>query len=128
MAVDDDKIAGFTVANYAALKLKHPQGETCSVPDTTDIDCFSTSKVFVHKALRSFPIGSSARLDRISPQIFKDLTANSNGQTGLNFLKALTNLVDVILERKVPSELWPYFFGAKLIALKSLMEDFVLSL
>ena len=32
-----DKIADFTIDNYAALKLKHPQRETCSVPDPTDI-------------------------------------------------------------------------------------------
>ena len=38
VAVGDDKIADFTVNNYAALKLKHPQRETCSVPDPTDID------------------------------------------------------------------------------------------
>ena len=66
----------------------------------------------------SFPNGSSAGLDGISPQILKDLTAKLNRQTGLKFLRALTNLVNVILEGKVPSELWPYFFGAKLIALK----------
>ena len=59
MVVGDDKIAHFTVDNYAALKLKHPQRETCSVPDPTDIDCFSTSDIFVHKALMSFPNGSS---------------------------------------------------------------------
>ena len=118
MAVGDDKIADFTDDNYAALKLKHPQREICSVPDHTDIDCFSTSEFFVHKALMSFPNGSSAGLDGISPQILKDLTAKSNGQFGLNFLKALTNLVNVILEGKVPFKLRPYFFGAKLIALK----------
>ena len=118
MAVGDDKIADFTVDNYAALKLKHPQRESCSVPDPTDIDCFSTSEFFVYKALMSFPNGSSAGLDGISPQILKDLTAKSNGQTGLNFLRVLTNLVNVILEGKVPFELRPYFFGVKLIALK----------
>ena len=118
MAVGDDKIADFTVDNYAALNLKHPQRKTCSVPDPTDIDCFSTSKFFVHKAPMSFPNGSSAGLEGISPQFLKDLTAKSNGQTGLNFLRALTNLVNVILEGKVPFELRPYFFGAKLIALK----------
>ena len=119
MAVGDDKIADFTVDNYAALKLKHPQSDTCSVPDPTDIDSFSTSEFFVHKALMSFPNGSSAGLDGISPQILKDLTAKSNRQTGLNFLRALTNLVNVILEGKVPFELRAYFFGAKLIALKN---------
>ena len=118
MAVGDDKIADFTVDNYATLKLKHPQRETCSVPDPTDIDCFSTSEFFVHKALMSFPNGSSAAFDGISPQFLKDLTAKSNGQTGLIFLRALTNLVNVILEGKVPFELRPYFFGAELIALK----------
>ena len=60
MAVGDDKIADFTVDNYAALKLQHPQRETCSVPEITDIDCFSTSEFLVHKALMSFPNGSSA--------------------------------------------------------------------
>ena len=115
MTVGDDKIADFTVDNYAALKLKHPQRETCSVPDPTDIDCFSTSEFFVHKSLMSLPNGSSARLDGISPQTLKGLTAKSNGQTELNFLRALVN---VILERNIPFKLRPYFFGAKLIALK----------
>ena len=66
----------------------------------------------------SFPNNSSARLDGISPQILKDLTTKSNRQTGLNFLRALTNLVNVILEGKVHFELRPYCFGVKLIALK----------
>ena len=66
----------------------------------------------------SFPNDSSAGLDDISPQIVKELTAMSNGQTGLDFFKAFTNLVNVILEKKVPFELRPYFFGAKLIAPK----------
>ena len=65
----------------------------------------------------SFPNGSSAGLDGISPQILKNFAANSNGQTGLNFFRALTILVNVILEGKVPFELRPYFFGAKLIVL-----------
>ena len=118
MAVGDDKIADFTVDNYAALKLKHPQRETCSVPDPIDIDGFSTSEVFVHKALKSFPNGSSAELVGIWHRVLKHLTAKSNGQTGLKFLRALTNLVKVILEGEIPFELRPYFFDAKLIALK----------
>ena len=98
MAVGDDKIADFTVDNYAALKLKHTQRETCSVPDPTDIDCFSTSDIFVHKALMSFPNGPSSGIDGISHQMLKGLTVKSNGQTGLNFLRDLTSLVNVILE------------------------------
>ena len=52
------------------------------------------------------------------PQVLKDLTAKSNVQIGLNFPRALKNLVILILEGKVPSEFRSYFFGAKLIALK----------
>ena len=60
------------------------------------------------------------RFDGISTQVLKDLTAKSNRQTRLNFLRALTKLVNVILERKIKIilELRPYFFVAKLIALK----------
>ena len=61
------------------------------------------SELHVHKPRMSFPNGSSAVLDDIS-QIFKNLTAKSNGRTGLKFLKALTNLI-VILEGKVPGDI-----------------------
>ena len=54
-AVGDDKIADFTVESFAALKLKHPQRETCSVPDPRDIDCFSTSKFFVKQGFHVLP-------------------------------------------------------------------------
>ena len=119
MAVGEDKIADFTVDNYAALKLKHPQRETCcSVPDPTYIDCFSTSEFFVHNSFMSFPNSSSAWLDGISSQLLNDLTAKSNEQTGLNFSKTLTNLVNEILEEKVPFEIRPYVFDAKISALK----------
>ena len=71
MAVGDDKIADFTVDNYAALNLKYPQSETCSVPDPTDIDCFSISEFLVQYAPMSFPNGSSAGLDGISSPKFE---------------------------------------------------------
>ena len=79
MAVGDDKSADFTVENYTALKLKHPPRDPCSVPDPTDIDCFSTSsrRLCVHKTTMSFPNSCSAGLDGILPQILKDLTAKS---------------------------------------------------
>ena len=48
----------------------------------------------------SFPNGPSAGLDGISPEVLKDLTTKSNGQAGLNFLRALTNLVKCDSRRK----------------------------
>ena len=60
MAASDDKSADFTVDNYAALKLKHPQMETYSVPDAINIDYISTSEL--HMALMLFPNCSSELL------------------------------------------------------------------
>ena len=71
MAVGEDKIADFTIGNYAASKLKHPQRETCSVPDPTDIDCFSTSEFSVHKALMFIPNSSSADWMAFRPRFEK---------------------------------------------------------
>ena len=99
-AVGDDKIADFTVNNYAALELKHPQKEVCPVPDPRDIDCFSKLAFFVHKVLMSFPNSSRADLDGISPHVLKDVTAKSNRQTERNFLRDSIYDVNVILEGK----------------------------
>ena len=65
----------------------------------------------------SFPNGSAAGPEKIVPQIFKDLVSKSNGSAGLNFLKSLTKLINIIGDRKLPEPLRPFFFGAKLIAL-----------
>ena len=128
MAVGDDKIADFTVDNYAALKLKHPQMETWTVPDPTDTDCFSTSEFFVQKALMSLPNCSSAGLDGILHQVFKNLTAKSNGQSGLNFLRALTIFWMRFSKEKYPSNLDRTFLVRNYLRYKCPMEDFVRSL
>ena len=65
----------------------------------------------------SFPNGSAAGPDKIVPQIFKDLVSKSNGSAGLNFLKSVTKLINLIGDGKIPEPLRPLFFGAKLIAL-----------
>ena len=65
----------------------------------------------------SFPIGSAAGPDKIVPQIIKELVSKSNGSAGLNFLKSLFKLINLIGDGKMPEPLRPFFFGAKLIAL-----------
>ena len=65
----------------------------------------------------SFPNGSSTCPNKIVPQIFKDLVSKSNGSAGLNFLKSLTKLINLIGDGKIPGPLRSFFFGAKLIAL-----------
>ena len=53
----------------------------------------------------SFPNGSRAGLDGISQQVLQIFLAKSNGEFGLNFLRALTVFVKMILEEKVPFEI-----------------------
>ena len=43
-----------------------------------------------------FPNGSAAGPDKIVPQIFNDLVSKLNGSAGLNFLKSLTKLINLI--------------------------------
>ena len=119
MAVEDKKIADFTVKSYAFLKLNHPESEIRSVPDPTFLDCFPGSEFFVHKALLFFANSTSAGLDGTWHQILKHLTAKSTGQTRLIFFIALTNLLIVIFERKGPFDIRPYFFSEKIVALKT---------
>ena len=52
MSVGDDKIAEFSVNNYAALKLKHPQRENCSVPEV-DKHQQGWSQFFIKQTLGS---------------------------------------------------------------------------
>ena len=66
----------------------------------------------------SFPKGSEAGPDKIVPHIFKDLVSKSNGSAGLNFMKSLTERMNLIGDGKIREPLIPFFLGAKLIALK----------
>ena len=54
-----NKVADFTVDNYAAHKVKHPQRETCSVPDPT------TSLIDVMGLLNSFRDGNDLNLRQL---------------------------------------------------------------
>ena len=65
----------------------------------------------------SFLNGSTASPDKLVPQIFKDLVSKLTGSAGLNFLKSLTKLINLIGDGKIPEPLRPLFFGANLIAL-----------
>ena len=50
-------------------------------------------------------------------QIFEVLLSESNGSAGLNFLKSLFELINLIGDCKIPKPLRLFFFGAKLMAL-----------
>ena len=55
--------------------------------------------------------------DGLLPQHLKDMTGASAESGGPVLLSALTSLVNIILQGKVPSAVRPLFFGANLTAL-----------
>ena len=116
LAASDDKIAPFSAGNYQKLLSKHPQRAKFAATNPDNLDSLFVTEFDLYKAM-SFPNGSTAGPDKKVPQIFKYLLSKSNGSAGLNFLKSLTRLVNLIEDGKIPKRLRPFFFGAKLIAL-----------
>ena len=86
LAIDDQK-------TYNLLKEKHPQPSRQLIfpnePDETSITMTTTEKT-VLKSICSFPNGSAAGIDGISPQHLKDLTAVTNGDAGRKLIISIT--------------------------------------
>ena len=92
---------------------KHPRRAKFAAPNPEKLDTFFVTDFDPYKAIVSLPNGSAAGPDKIS----KDIVSKSNGSAGLNFLKSLTKLINLIGDGKIPEPLRPFFFGAKFIAL-----------
>ena len=69
-----------------------------------------------------FPIGSGEGPDKIVHQVFEDVLSKSNSNVGLNFLKSLTKLVNLLGEGEITKQLRLFFFRAKFIALIKINE------
>ena len=70
----------------------------------------------VSEAIQSFPSGSAAGPDRVTPQILKDLISQ-RGEASHPFLSSLTSFINIVLAGKVPVLIRPFVFGANLFAL-----------
>ena len=110
LAASDDKIAPFSTDNYQKLLSKHPQRAKFAAPNPRKLESFCVTDFDLYKAMMSFPNGSAAGPDKIVPQSFKDLVSKSNGSAGLNFLKSLTKLINLIGDGKIPEPLRPFFW------------------
>ena len=117
LAASDDKIAPFSTDNYQKLLSKHPQQAKFAALNPEQLDSFFVTDFDLYKAIMSFPNGSAAGPDKIILQIFKDIVSKSIDSAGLNFLKSLTKLMNLIGDDKIPETITPFFFGAKLIVL-----------
>ena len=96
---------------------KHPQRAKFAAQNPENLNSFFVTDFDLYKLIMSFPNGSAAGPDKIVPQTYKDLVRSSNGSAGLNFLKSVSKLINLIGDGKIPELLRSFFFGAKLIAL-----------
>ena len=99
------------------LKEKHPPGSggLTNLPDVNPVNVLSVSDNEVRSAVQSFPAGSSGGPDGMRPQHLKDLA--SCRESGTDFLSALTGFTNTVMAGLCPSDVRPFFFGGRLIAL-----------
>ena len=105
LAASEDRFAPFSPENYKKLLEKHPCRSLNNIPDPDSTESILVSDYDVYKAIQSFPNGSGAGPNCVAPQVFKDLTNKSNGDTGLDLLKSLTKLINTIIDGKEKSQM-----------------------
>ena len=113
----DETPSVFSSDSLFKLQSKHPSKyvDRKPVPDPLVAPVLFVDESDVHKALRSFPAGSSGGVDGLRPQHFVDLVANV--ESGASLLTALTAFVNIILAGKCHPDIVPVFFGGRLLAL-----------
>jgi len=74
----------------------------------------------VQKAVLSFPAGSAGGLDGLRPQHVRDMMLCH--ESGAEFLIALTDFVNLVIDGRCPADVAPVFFGPRLLALNKKLE------
>ena len=119
LASTQETIAETNEGTWSSLQTKHPEPHQDtlipSVP-TNVVPSIFVTEVNVAQAIRSFPNGSAAGPDSLRPQHLKDMIVPSAGDAGLQLLKSLTYLINLILNGLTPQRIRPLFFGANLFA------------
>ena len=119
MLTEDASIAPQNKETIQKLQDKHPK-ELCSfveVPHGPFALLYSGVEE-VSEVIRSFPNGSAAGCDGLSPQHIKDMFLNINeGPLKDKNIQRFTNFINHIINEKMPDEIRQVFYGAQLIAL-----------
>ena len=120
LASASSTVAEASEETFIALQDKHPPASCNSYPPPPSSgDSFVVNASEVTAAIRSFPAGSSAGPDGLRPQHLKDMVAEGPMDVSLSpLLFALASFCDLVLEGKTPVSIRPFFFGARLTALR----------
>lgn len=101
-----------------SLLEKHPSNEPIDEKHFTvtadTISDLTTDEIA--DAVRTFPGGSAGGLDSMRPCYLKELLV-ARGQAGGSLLRALSSVIVVMLQGKVPSSIIPVLYGASLFPL-----------
>ena len=116
----DDEPAPDTPETLAGLKAKHPPAPSDRKPiyDPKLSDRFAPLQISersIVNAISSFPPGSAAGPDGVTPQHLKDLISVG---ADCSLIRQLSELVNLMLEGSLPVEVNEVIYGANLIALK----------
>ena len=118
LVCSDEVHAPQSVTTLQALRLKHPNAPS----DRRSVDppeATTSSVTFddpaVRAALLSFPPGSTAGPDGLTPQHLRDMVAIERGSNGL--LSAISVFLGIVVGGSVPAGIRPLFFGGRLLAL-----------
>ena len=100
------------------MEEKHPRHKFAyAVQGNKEQECITTVGSTVHSCINSFPNGSAGELDKLRPQIIKEMVGMCN-EISNKLIEDLTGLTTIILSGGVPIEIRPFYFGANLFALK----------
>ena len=101
LASSEDSIAKRCDATLASLREKHlpphPQSIIPPCPTSSDASHITLSEEDILRSIMSFPNGSAGGPDGLRPQHLKDLISTSAGAGGPVLLRALTDLVNIIV-------------------------------
>ncbi|OQV22928.1 hypothetical protein BV898_03354 [Hypsibius exemplaris] len=117
----EEAVAPFSAEVLAALRLKHPAAHDDAdyppAPTSVDPTPEPITPSEVLQAINSFPNGSSAGLDGLSPQHLKDLVGASAGEIAVRLCERLAALLNVMTSGSIPLDVCPLLYGACLTAL-----------
>jgi hypothetical protein len=104
-------------ATLDALRRCHPSApvDQCNLPNPSTYSALQITEDDIFKAIRSFPVGSSAGSDGLRPQHLLDLIKCL--EAGNTLVTAITKLINLLLDGRCPSDVAVILFGGKLFAL-----------
>lgn len=119
-----ESIAPNSVETIAKLVSKHPDDPDLFLEDKSfNVNIKPTEVAQVSNAIKSFPISSAGGVDGLRPRHLKDLISYTCGDNGLKLQSAIVNLMDLIRNGKLITDVLPIFYGATLTALSKKEND-----